>query len=294
MKQKRAPHKTKAALHTRFIAVVSIALPLLILGWIGVVELMQRALETKVREEMTFTLELTKTEDEQEAIALEKRLNQEPWVKSVRYISPKEAAEELRDELGEDPEVVLGFNPLYPTLEVHLKAKYADPDSLRKVDSLIRTYKGVEGFSYRSDLLQQVNAGMKKLSLGLLILMILLLVMATIQINNTTHLMIYSKRFLIRSMTLLGAPFHLISRPYISYSILNGFYGGLLASLLLSLSLWVVHRHMGEAVLTYLSAMELVCVGVVLIIVGILLSLIASAIATRRYIRMDGGKMILS
>lgn len=285
--------RRKYSFHTRFIAIISIALPLFLLGWVGIIESIQKEMEREMREGLTFTINLDKEMEGEKAVALSQKLAQHRYIKEVRYISPEEAAKELEAELGENPEVVLGHNPLLPSIELHLNADYTHPDSLPLVDAYIESINGVDQLSYRSDMFGIVDKRMSRIAYALLFLIALLLLMAVVQINNTTHLMIYTKRFLIRSMTLVGAKFSLICRPFLLYSIMNGLWGGCIAVALLFASLWGADRYMQQA-MDHLSNIHCFIVVAALPLLGMLLSLITALFATRRYIRMDGGRMVLS
>lgn len=286
--------KKRLSLNTRFVAIVSIALPLLILGWIAIIRLAQFRLDKQIREDMTFTLLLQEEMSDVEINALLKRVKAENFVKEVNYISQEQAALELEKELGENPEVVLGYNPLQASIEVHLRSEYAQPDSLPIIDNKIKQWNGVDLLSYRADMLKMVDGHLRQLSLVLLILSALLLLIAIIQINNTTHLLIYTRRFLIRTMTLLGAKPFFIRKPFISYSLLNGLWGGIIASLLLYLSLLGLRELMDMDLLEYLALYERSAVYIGLPVVGTLLSCITAFFSTGKYIRMDGEKLALS
>lgn len=294
MRQKKPQKRYANSLNTRFSAIVSIALPLFILGWIGVVESAQQGLDREMREGLTFTLNLEKKVTDEQALLLLDTLKTHPYLKDARYISPKEAAQELEKELGENPELVLGYNPLLPSVELHLKAVYTHPDSLPKVDSMIASLHGVDRLSYRADMFSTVHKRMNKIAYGLLVLTLLLFVIALIQINNTTQIMIYTKRFLIRSMSLLGAKHGLICRPFIGYSIGNGFLGSLLSLALFAGSLWAGEHYLQLSILHYTSWAHLAIIAIALVVIGIVLSSIAAFFATRRYIRMDRSRIVLS
>lgn len=294
MSSKTPPKKVRVSLHTRFVAIVSIALPLFILSWIGILEAMRTGLEKQVREDVTFTLVLSREMGGKAIEKLTKSLEKEDCIKSVRYISPDDAAKELTEELGENPVKLLGYNPFYPSLEFNLNAQYTHRDSLPKVDSLIRSLNGVDNFTYRGEQLDNLDIGVKRISMILLGVIILMLLIAIVQINNTTHLAIYSRRFLIRSMTLLGARYSLICRPFLRYSIFNGLWGGLLANLLLAASLWGIYYYTGNVIVRHLTTPSLLLIGIGLPLLGMLLSLITALFSTRRYIRMDGSRIVLS
>lgn len=293
MANKRKQKRIKISLRTRTVAVVSIALPLLLLGWMAVLQVVQQGLQRQVHEEFTFTLLLEKDMAENRIDQLAGRLAKHPAVKEVVYISPDDAAQSIKEELKEDPVQVLGYNPFYPSLELKLHAAYANRDSLPKIDTFIQSLGGVDNFSYRSDLIDEVDAVLERLSLFLLVGVVLMLVIAFMQLSNTTHLLIYSRRFLIRSMTLLGAPFRLISRPIVRTTVYNGFLGGLLADVLVAFSLWLADKYLGDTLLAMLQWHHLAVIGIALPLLGIFLSLFTALAATRRYIRMDGSRIVL-
>ncbi len=289
----RKEKRIRVSLRTRTVAVVSIALPLVLLGWICLVKIMQEGIKKQVQEDFTFTLMLEKDATDASINLLTSKLKKQPAIKDVRYISPSEAAEEVGKELNENPVEVLGYNPFYPSIELNLHARYANRDSLPKVDSLIRTLGGVSNFEFRGDVLDEVDAVIEKLSLVLYIGIVLMLVIAIIQMSNTTHLLIYARRFLIRSMTLLGAPYRQICKPILQTTVLNGLWGGILADVLVAGSLWLAASYMSDAVLRYAPTPYLIGIAILLPLLGILLSLITGLLATRRYIRMDGSRIIL-
>lgn len=292
---KHASHyrKHRLSLNTRVIAIISIALPLLILGWVVVIKLAQLQLDKQVREEVTFTLLLQADTTPEEAQALLQNISKEPFVKEAKYISPEMAAIELEKEMGENPQNVLGYNPLQPSIEVHLKAQYTSPEKLPAIDKQIRTWRGVDNLTYRGDMLEVVDMRLRQFSQILLILSGLLLLIAIIQVNNTTHLLIYTRRFLIRTMTLLGAKKMFISRPFIGYSVLNGFWGGLLATCLVGFSIWFLQHAQGPDLLQFLPHSHLMLLAVSLPAIGMILSAITAFFSTAKYIRMESGKLIL-
>ncbi len=294
MKNKRPPKRIKVSLHTRFVAIVSIALPLFILGWVAILEVMQYRLKKQVSEDLTFSLIVNKDLPSIEIEALRLNLLKKKPIKDVKLISADQAAKELEKELGEDPIKVLGYNPLNPTLEINLNAAYIHRDSLPKVDSLVRSLKGVDNFSYRNDILEGFDKGVRKVSSILLAVTALMLIIAVIQINNTSHLAIYARRFLIRSMTLLGAKHSQITAPFIKYSIFNGLWGGLIAVLMCAASGTLIYYYVDASFITYITTIEAAVIAGGLIILGMLLSMITAHFSTRRYIRMDGNRMILS
>ena len=288
------PRRRSLLPSSRIIAIVCIALPLFLLGSIALLEVGKCHLEQSVREEMTFTVLLDPKTTAQDSIRLMQQVNQAPYVKDVTYITPAEAARQLEEEIGEDPVAVLGFNPLQPSLEVHLKSHYAVADSMAQIERDFASWGNVQTMSYRGDMLQMIDENMQHLSMILLIVSLILLIIAIIQVNSMTHIMIYSRRFLIRSMTLLGAKPSLIRKPFTTYSIFNGLWGGLLAVCMILGTLGYMTQRNPLLIESYLSYSEIAIILGGIICLGILLSWITASISTSRYIRMDGGRIVMA
>lgn len=288
------PRRRSLLPSSRIIAIVCIALPLFLLGSIALLEVGKCHLEQSVREEMTFTVLLDPETTEQDSIRLMQQVSQAPYIKDVTYITPAEAARQLEEEIGEDPVAVLGFNPLQPSLEVHLKSQYAVADSMAQIESDFASWGNVQMMSYRGDMLQMIDENMQHLSTILLIVSLILLIIAIIQVNSMTHIMIYSRRFLIRSMTLLGAKPSLIRKPFTTYSIFNGLWGGLLAVCMLLGTLGYMTQRNPQLIESYLSYGEVAIILGGIICLGILLSWITASISTSKYIRMDGGRIVMA
>ena len=288
------PRRRSLLPSSRIIAIVCIALPLFLLGSIALLEVGKCHLEQSVREEMTFTVLLDPKTTDQDSIRLMQQVSQAPYVKDVTYITPAEAARQLEEEIGEDPVAVLGFNPLQPSLEVHLKSQYAVADSMAQIEQDFASWGNVQTMSYRGDMLQMIDENMQHLSTILLIVSLILLIIAIIQVNSMTHIMIYSRRFLIRSMTLLGAKPSLIRKPFTTYSIFNGLWGGLLAVCMILGTLVYMTQRNPLLIESYLSYSEVAIILGGIICLGILLSWITASISTSRYIRMDGGRIVMA
>lgn len=288
------PRRRSLLPSSRIIAIVCIALPLFLLGSIALLEVGKCHLEQSVREEMTFTVLLDPKTTAQDSIRLMQQVSQAPYVKDVTYITPAEAARQLEEEIGEDPVAVLGFNPLQPSLEVHLKSHYAVADSMAQIERDFASWGNVQTMSYRGDMLQMIDENMQHLSMILLIVSLILLIIAIIQVNSMTHIMIYSRRFLIRSMTLLGAKPSLIRKPFTTYSIFNGLWGGLLAVCMILGTLGYMTQRNPLLIESYLSYSEVAIILGGIICLGILLSWITASISTSKYIRMDGGRIVMA
>ena len=215
--------------HTRLTSIVSIALVLFLLGLVLLIGLLGNRLSVYVKENISFSIVLKDQVKEKEVNALRSQLDAFPFIKSTEYISKEQAAKELEEELGENPETFLGFNPLSASIEVRLRAEYANPDSLRQVEERIKAYASVSDLLYRKDMMELVHENMGRLTLILLGLAVILMGISFVLIGNTIRLLIYSKRFLIYTMKLVGATSGFIRRPFIGYNLVSGLVASVLA-----------------------------------------------------------------
>jgi cell division transport system permease protein len=218
------------------------------------------------------------------------RLEKQPYVKSTQYISKEQAAIEMERELGENPETFLGFNPFRASIEVKLNSEYTHPDSLPIIEKRISSNASVSDVLYRKDMMQMVNNNIRRIGLILLILLAVLVVISFVLINNTIRLVIYSKRFLIYTMRLVGATSGFIRRPFLKYNIFCGLISGVIAILLLTGSLYYVKKEfLGfEDVLS--NETMLLIYGIILV-AGTVLSALAAYFAVNRYLHINRGKL---
>ena len=265
--------------------VVSIALVLFMLGLLGLIILHAKKLSDYVKENIGFSIIMKDNVKDAGIIKLQKILDAQVYVKSTKYITKEEAAKEFAAELGEDFTTFLGFNPLLPTIEVRFKAEYANNDSLAVIKKKILEDSNVKEVFYQESLVDVVNKNVSKISFILLGFSLLLLVIAIALINNTIRLSVYSKRFLIRSMQLVGATRSFISRPFILVGILQGIIGSIITIFLLIGVIYLAQRELPELVSLHDIDMFLSLFGMV-ILLGILISWLSNYFAVRKYIRL--------
>ena len=197
---------------------------------------------------------------------------------------------ELEEELGENPETFLGFNPLLASIEVKLHSEYANADSLRLIEKKIKNYTSVSDLLYRKDMMQMVNDNVKRVSLILLVLAVMLMSISFVLISNTIRLLIYSKRFLIHTMKLVGATSGFIRRPFVCYNVVSGIFASILAILMLTGSLYYLQNELsGFIQLLDVKVLMVVYAGV--LIMGTLLSVTATVFAVNKYLRMGVDKL---
>jgi Cell division protein len=286
-KRKKAP---VSFFNSRLISIISISLALFLMGLFFIVGLLGNELSVYMRENISFSVILKDGMKEADVQQMQQSLDELPFIKSARYISKEEAAEEMIAELGDDPQLFLGFNPFYASIEAKLKSEYANIDSLRVIEKKLTTYTNVSELIYQQDMMQLVNDNIKQIGAVLIILILVLMLISFALINNTIRLLIYSKRFLIYTMRLVGATPGFIRKPFIRYNILSGFLAGILAITMLSCALYYLQKEL--AGLDQIIRWEgLLFIFALVLALGILLSIAAAHMAVNRYLKMERGKM---
>ncbi|MBR4564664.1 MAG: permease-like cell division protein FtsX [Paludibacteraceae bacterium] len=269
---------------------VSVSLVLCLVGLECVLLLSAGALVTRMRENMTVTAVLSQDADSTQCARLETILSTGNRCSSFTYVSKEQALEEHIRSLGEDPSAFLGYNPLSASYEIHPTDAYSAPDSLAVLASTLEKLPYVTEVLYPRDLADIMNSNVHEFSLILLIVALALLLVSMVLIVNTIRLQIYSKRFIINTMTLVGATSWVIRRPFVRRNLLMGFLSGLTALAVLSALVYYVEIKMG-IMLFPLTWMNIGFVSVVVLCSGLLITLFASLIATGRYIRMDSNSL---
>ncbi|MBO5225154.1 MAG: permease-like cell division protein FtsX [Parabacteroides sp.] len=281
---------TVSFFHSRLTSIISISLVLFLLGLIFLIGLLGNKLSVYVKENISFSIVLKDSQKEADIKKMQRTLKALPFIKSTEYISKEQAAKELEEELGENPETFLGFNPLQASIEVKLHSQYANPDSLKMIEKKIKNYTSVSDLLYRKDMMEMVNDNMKRVSLILLALAGVLMTISFVLIGNTIRLLIYSKRFLIHTMKLVGATAGFIRRPFVWYNVVSGFFASILAILMLTGALFYLQNELsGFIQLLDIKALIIAYVGI--LIIGISLSIVATVFAVNKYLRMDVDKL---
>lgn len=276
--------------NSRLTSVISISLVLFLLGLILLIGMLGNKLSVYVKENLSFSIVLKDNQKETEIKKMQKSLDALPFIKSTEYISKEQAAKELEEELGENPETFLGFNPLQASIEVKLHSEYANPDSLQVIEKKIRNYTSVSELLYRKDMMEMVHNNMKRLGLILLTLAAVLMIISFVLISNTIRLLIYSKRFLIHTMKLVGATSGFIRRPFVKYNIISGIFASILAILMLTGALYYLQNEL-KGFIQILDMQTLLLVYVTVFALGIVLSVIATIFAVNKYLRMGVDKL---
>lgn len=266
--------------------VIGITLVLVMLGFQGFVLLNASALERYFKENVRVELFLKRDLKEVDVMRFRKELDTEPYTRETRYVTADEAAEQLKQDLGEDFLGVLGSNPLLPSVELRVQAAYAQPDSMKWIVEHLKGDRRVQEVAYNAAVVENIEGNMAKLNLGGLIFLGLLLFVAVALINNTIRLAIYSKRFLIRTMHLVGATQWFIKRPFLASGVWQGLVAALLAVGVLT-GLLQLGREYVPDLLAFTDVKALALLFAVVLIVGLFISLVSTWFAVGRYLRMD-------
>jgi cell division transport system permease protein len=265
--------------------IVSLSLVLFMLGLLAIIILNTRKLSDNVKENIGFQIILNDNAKEVDVQHLTKTLDASDYVKSTEFITKEEAAKRLQTDLGEDFINFLGYNPLLSSINVHLKAEYANTDSLTWIEKDMLDTKLVKEVIYQKSLVSLINENVQKISLVILGFSGLLMIIALALINNTIRLSIYSKRFIIKTMQLVGATQGFIRRPFVLKGIKHGVYGAIMAILMLIGVLYFAQKQLPELVELQDRNMLLSLFGVV-ILLGIIISWVSTSMAVRKYLRL--------
>lgn len=269
---------------------ISVSLVLCLIGLESILLLSADSLITRMRENITLTAVLTSDADSTQCARLESVLKAGDRCSAYKYVSAEEALEEHIRLLGEDPAKFLGYNPLSASYEIHPTDSYSAPDSLALLASDLEALPYVSEVIYPRDLADLMNSNVHDFSYILLAVALALLLISMVLIVNTIRLQIYAKRFLINTMTLVGATSWVTRRPFVLRNMVMGFIAGIVALTILGVVVYYVEFRMGM-LLFPLTGQNIAFVAVVVLCSGLLITLIASLIATGRYIRMDNNSL---
>ena len=272
------------------ISAISVSLVLCLIGLECVLLLSAGALVTRMRENITITAVLSVDADSAQCARLEQILSVGNRCSGYTYVSAQQALEEHVRSLGEDPSSFLGYNPLSASYEVHPTDAYSSPDSLALIAAQLEALPYVTEVLYPRDLADLMNRNVHDFSYVLMGVALLLLLVSMVLIVNTIRLQIYAKRFLINTMTLVGATSWVTRRPFVLRNVLIGFLSGIAALAVLSGLVYYVQFRMG-LLLMPLTWQNIALVCGIVMCSGLLITLLASLIATGKYIRMDNNSL---
>jgi len=270
--------------------VISLSLVLFVIGLLSLLLINAQRISNYLKENIGMTIMLNEGTNEIETAKFQKVIDGSYFVKSTTFVSKEEATISLERELGEDFVDFLGYSPLLASIDVKLYAEYANNDSLLVFKNEIMENSCVNDVFYQENLIHKLNSNINRISFFLISFSILLFIIAFALINNTIRLSVYSKRFLIRTMRLVGANSSFIQKPFLIKSFYQGLYGSIFAVFMLIGSIHLVQNETASI----LNITDLKIIGFVFILVfisGILLSWLSTYFSVRRFIKLKESEL---
>jgi cell division transport system permease protein len=271
-----------------FMSMMSIALVLFLLGVFALLMMHAQKLSNHLKENIGFEVVMNSNVKESSILRLQTELDSMPAVKSTEYITKDEAIRRLSEDLGEDFLQWLGNeeNPLLPSIDVRFNAAWANNDSISVIEAQMLKNPNVKEIYYQKSMVDLVDQNVRRIGIGLLIASAILLFIAIALIRYTLRLSIYAKRFLVRSMLLVGATSSYIRRPFIKSGITQGFFGALIADIMLALLLYGLSKRLPELALIQ-DKIIIIGIFVGIIVLGILLGGLSTRSALSKYLKAD-------
>jgi cell division transport system permease protein len=269
---------------------ISTAMVLVLLGLVVFSVLTSRNLSEWVKENLTVTVVLHDEVTTGDAKQFRNDLIHRPFVKSIDYISREQALKEQSEAMGSDPSEFLGMNPFPATLELHLQSDYANADSLAWISDELRKNEHVTDVAYQVDLMDSVNRNLTKMNLLLLVIAALLTFVSFALISNFVRLSVYSRRFLIHTMKLVGASWGFIRRPFMKQGLVVGIIAALLAIVVLGACVYGLYYYEPN-MMVVITWRELVITAVAVLLFGIIITSVSAYISVNKFLRMTPGEL---
>ena len=270
--------------------VISLSLVLFVIGLLGLVLINAQRLSNYVKENIGFTIMLKEGVNEIEIMNFQKILDASDFAKNSTFVSKEQATKDLQNDLGEDFVSFLGYSPLLASIDVKLNANYANSDSLVFIKAELSDYPVVHTVFYQENLINKLNSNVNRLSFFLFSFCLLLFIIAFALINNTIRLSVYSKRFLIRTMRLVGAKNSFIQRPFLVKGMYQGIYSSIFAIFMLIGSIQLIQSETASM----LNITDLKIIGFIFILIfifGFFLSWISTFFAVRKFIKQNESEL---
>ena len=278
-------YQKRRLISSYFSVVLSIALVLFLLGLLGMLVLNTKKVADHFKEQVVVTIYLKDTAKDVEIKQLEKSLSMADYVKTTKYVSKEEAAEFMKVENGEDFMNFLGFNPLQNSIDVHLKADFVTSEHLKIISDEAISKNFVDEVRYDNDLVTLMNDNVKRISFWILVISGVFTLIAVLLINSSIRLSVYSKRFTIKTMQMVGATKHFIRKPFVWKSVKLGIIGAILALIGMAVVFYYLNKTFPDLQLLN----NPILVGglfVTIFILGIVITWISTFIATQRFLNL--------
>lgn len=271
---------------SNFTSTISVALVLLLLGIIAFLGILANTFSKELKENIGFSVVLQSETTPEQVAAMDKMWKASPYVSDVKFISKEAALQNWQAETGENLVELFGVNPLNAEYEVYVKAEYANLDSLQVIERQLKTITFVDEIAMHKSEVDTANRNISNVALVLFVIAVLLMLISFVLINNTVRLTVYSRRFLIHTMKLVGAKPGFIRRPFVISNMLNGLIAAFVSMLFL-LGVYLFLQNIDEALVVSFSALEIVAVFAGLIVLGVLICGLAAFLAADKYIRLS-------
>lgn len=269
---------------------ISTALVLILLGMVVFSVLSARNLSAYVKENLTVTMMLGEDITDPEARQLCSELRKQSYISNLTYISKEQALKEQTAAMGTDPSEFIGMNPFVASIELQLKAEYANTDSLKWISKNIKADKRVTDVTYPQDLMDSVNHNLNKINLVLLVLAVLLTCVSFSLINNTVRLGMYARRFTIHTMKLVGASWGFIRRPFLRNAIGIGVLAAVIADGVLASGVYALYSY-EPGVMAVVTWQVMAITGGAVFLFGVLITLLCACFSVNRFLRMKAGDL---
>ena len=269
---------------------ISTAMVLVLLGLVVMSVFTARNLSSVVKENLVVTMVLEQDMTNPEAQQICRKLNARPYINHLEYISKERALKEGTKDLGVDPLEFAGVNPFLSSIDVTLKADYANTDSLSWITKELEAYPKVSEVNYQHDLIEQVNRNIAKIGIVLLALAVLLTFISFSLISNTVRLGIYARRFSIHTMKLVGASWGFIRGPFVRRAVVVGLVAALLACIVLGGTVYGLYHYEPE-ILSVLTWEVMLITGVSVFLFGIIITALCANISVNKLLKMKAGEL---
>lgn len=277
-------------LRSYFSSVISISLVLFLVGMTGVLIVNAKSVSNYFKENITVSAVLSVEADEADASAMADRLENTPYVKDIRIITKEEGVEEMKKILGDDFLDVFEVNPIPVSLELQVAADYISTDSLSVIEEALYEYPAVHEVVYQQSLVEILNANIERIGVVAGVLVLLLLFISVVLINNTVRLNVYSKRFTIHTMRLVGATKGFITRPFVGQAFFQGLIAGAVADVLILGALYLIRNEFYQ-LFSLIDAMLLGLVMIAVIVLGVLLCMVSTSAGVRSIISLTKNEL---
>lgn len=285
MSANQSKQRKNSFFNLHFTTTVSVALVLFMVGLISFLFIFTHEMTNYAKENIGFSVVLRDDCSQNDISRIEKFLASAPFVKSSFYISKEQALADHVADLGEDPTKFLGFNPLQASIEVKLRANFTDSANVAQARQKVTVFKGVQEVVYQEDVISLLNKNVQRLSIIFGAITLVLLFISIALINNTIRITVYSDRFIINTMKLVGAKAWFIRRPFIRKNLLNGLWAAFIAIGLLAGAVYYIQNEIGATLNLYQPKFWLPVV-VVVFVVSFVIIFFAALSGVNRFLRL--------